>query len=144
MPEPRRLRLVTAIADRLTAAGHTVKRDRQQPMAPELPLMLVFSGERTPAERSNSRTRCDMTISVIGFRLANEEAEIVGNEILSDIMTAVEAGDTTLGGLVLGEPGGLTFSGEQIFMPEAGEGVVAAEIIYSVPHTRVDGDPDIQ
>lgn len=144
MPVSKRLRIVNAIADLLTDAGHVVRRDKQQPQAFECPIMLVFSGERSPVARTGRRTHCEMTVSVIGFRLANADSEVVGNAILEDIATAVEVGDPGLDSLLVTEPGGFAFAGEQIFMPEAGEGIVGAEIVYAVPHTRVDGDPESQ
>lgn len=144
MPAPKRLRIVNAIADRLATIGHVIFRDRREPQAPELPCILVWSNERTLEEARNRRALTEFTVTVAGYRRLDEnDSETIGNEILSDIMAAVELEDETLGGLVTRQPG-LSFVSESIFLPEAGENVVAAEITYSAPHVRIDGDPEIE
>jgi hypothetical protein len=143
MPAPKRLRIVDAIAVRAATIGDTIYRDRREPQADELPCLLIYSGDRIVDVNHNRRGRCEMTVTVAGYRrLDSGESETIGNEILADIMTAVELEDETLGGLVLTNPG-LSVATESIYLPETGDNVVAAEIVYSVPHVRVDGDPEI-
>ena len=143
MPAPKRQRIINAIVDRLETAGVTVRRDRQMPHAAECPVYAVYSNERTNEERKNLRTRCAMTVTVVGFREFTNDAETEGNEILAEIMQAIETSDKTLDGLLVNQPG-LSFETETIYLPEAGEGVVAAEIVYATPHIRIDGDPEIE
>jgi len=143
MPAPKRQRIINALVERLESAGVTVRRDRQMPHAAECPVYAVYSNERSNEARTNTRTTCAMTVTVVGFREFTDDAETEGNEILATITQAVETTDKTLDGLLIAQPG-LSFETETIYLPEAGEGVVAAEIVYSVPHVRIDGDPQTE
>jgi hypothetical protein len=144
MPAPKRLRILTAVADRLADLEGDVFLDRREPQADELPCYLVFAGDRTAEQTQNRRTRCAMAINVMGFRrLDDGDSEVIGAEILADLMAAIELDDDTLGGLVNGVSGALSMVSESVFLPEVGDNVVGAEIVYSAPHIRIDGDPEI-
>lgn len=143
MPAPRRLRIVQAIGARVATVGQPVQYNRLQPHLAELPLFLVYDLGREAEERNGAKTRCAMNVAVVGYRQLTDQHEIVGNAILADIAQAVELADKSLGGLLMPQDG-LTFVTESIYMPEAGESIVAAEIVYSCPHVRTDGNPEIQ
>lgn len=148
MPAPKRLRILYAIGERLAAAGHVVRYDRQQPHLAELPLVLVYDFGRESQGRTGRRDNCSMNVAVVGYRELTTDNQttdnqIVANEILADIAEAVELDDKTLGGL-LRDQDGLAMVIESPYMPEAGESIVAAEIVYSCPHTRTDGNPEIE
>lgn len=143
MPAPKRLRIINELADRLAGVGDTVYRDRREPQAEELPCFLVWSNGREAGEQRNRRSMCTMTVTVTGYRrLDAADPEQLGNDIIAEIMEAMELEDNTLGGLLMVQPG-LEWVSDQIYMPESGDNVVAAEVIYSVPHIRIDGDAEI-
>lgn len=154
MPAPKLLRIVNELAERASQMrvangyysdmGETVLRDRQPPHAAQLPCVQIYVGERTQSDTRNRRAAADMPITVIGYRmLGGNESEQVGIEILADIQQALEAGDERLGGLLNGATHGLHWSSDQIYLPESGESVVAAEVTYAAPHVRHSGDPEI-
>jgi len=125
--------------------GARVLRDRQAPYASQCPCLVVALGERTAAETGYRVALCELTVEVIGYRtLDSGDAESIGVEILADIQRAVELDDAHLGGLLGGSEKGLAFQSEQVFLPDAGEGVVAGQVVYSAPHIRRAGEPDIE
>jgi hypothetical protein len=108
-----------------------------------MPCVLVVLGERSAAETKTEAARVDMLITVLAYEQRDNDSEAQGADLLADIQRAVETGDMTLGGLVRDQYG-LTWQGDEIFMPEAGQNAVGARVVYSAPHVRKLGDPEIE
>jgi len=153
MPASKLIRIVDAVAARLAAItiangyntniGRAVLRDRLEPGLEEMPCVLVVLGERSAAETKTEAARVDMLITVLAYEQRDNDSEAQGADLLADIQRAVETGDMTLGGLVRDQYG-LTWQGDEIFMPEAGQNAVGARVVYSAPHVRKLGDPEIE
>lgn len=153
MSAPKLTRIVNELAARAATIltgngfysdmGAQVFRDRRPPQTSELPCVLITLNERSAVENLTYRARCDQTVTVTGFRALDGDSEPIGIEILADIQRAIETSDETLGGLLMGAQYGLQYASDEIFLPDTGESVVAGQIVYSIPHIRRSGDPDI-
>lgn len=155
MSSPKLHRIIDTIAGRAATIlvsggffedlGLKVLRDRREPHRDELPCIIVYLNGRNADDVQNKRQRCSQAVTVAGYRKLEDgdETETIGIEILSDIQTAIEAGDETLGGLLQGSQYGMTYQSDQIFMPETGETAVCGQVTYQIPHIRKSGDPEI-
>lgn len=152
MPASKLIRIVDAVAARLATIritagfnsniGRNVLRDRMEPGLEEMPCVLVVLGERSVSETRPEAAKADMFITVLAYEQREDDSEAQGAALLADIQRAVETGDMTLGGLVRDQYG-LAWQGDEIFMPEAGQNAVGARVVYSAPHVRKLGDPEI-
>lgn len=154
MSSPKLERILRAVAGRLEVIaqadgyysdiGARVFLDRRPPRDQDLPCVLAYLGERTVDETGNRRARAAQTVTVAAFvRDDGCGTESVAIGLLADIQRAVEIEDFGLGGLLLSSQYGLTWQSDQILTPEPGENVVGAEVVYSIPHVRKSGDPEI-
>lgn len=159
MASPKLLRILQAVASRVeqiqvsggyyTDIGLDVRLDRREPNEHELPVSLVFVGERTKQDQRGNNARggtatCSQNITVIGYTaLDSAQSEEAGIQLLADIQRAVEGEDSTLSSLLLESYYGLNFQSDAIFQPDTGENVVGARVTYGLPHIRKSGDPEI-
>lgn len=164
MSQPKSLRILDAVAARVEAIresagyytniGDDVRLDQRDPIDHELPVALVYFGERTLSQsrgrveqdelpRGGTAT-CTIPLTVVGFQEVGrgQSFEVLGHQMVADIQAAVEGFDETLSGLVLKSGGGLAWQSDQTFMPEFGSNVVGAAVTYLVPHIRKSGDPE--
>lgn len=155
MSSPKLQRIIDTIAARAATIlvadgfysdiGLNVLRDRREPHGDDMPCLVVFMNNRVASDVQNKRQKCAQTVTVAGYRVLadGEETETIGIEILSDIQTAVEAGDEKLGNLLQGTQYGMTYESDQIFMPDMGGSAVCGQVTYAIPHIRKSGDPEI-
>ncbi len=151
-PKPKLQQIVDAIATRLesvamefgyyTNMGLKVHRDQRPPQADSLPCCMVYLETRSAESQQCDAIRCTLLINVIGYAERIDPSEDLGIQMLADIQRAVELEDDTLGGLLRGQFG-LAFVSDEIFMPDVGVNAVGARVVYSAPHVRFYGDPEI-
>ena len=151
MSEPKLLRIVKAVAGRLssidgtgqyyTKVGNSVVRcnSTRQFSESELPACVCYLTPRTVGAESFEEQKINSQIVIEAHHTIGAHAEDTAVEMLADIQRAVETDDITLGCLVLKR---LSFAGDAIFYPEDAGNYVTVQVLYDVNHIRCYGDPD--
>lgn len=151
MSDPKRLRIVKAIATRLAAidgtglyhtnTGHLVVRGKPKFLPEQLPACAVFGSVATADTERGDRAKALGQVDIEAHALIGDDhAEDVACWLLADIARAMElAEDERLGGLLQGK---LSWESDEIIYPEESATTVSVRVTYNIPHVRHYGDPD--
>ena len=153
MADPKLLRIITALYDRLITIDGTgsfytkigsnnCMRGQIDWDQGELPASSVYLVERAKETEEGERAKMISIATIEGHsKFGDVDPEDIAIKMLADIQRAIEVlNGSNLGGLLSGT--GLSFLRDEIRYPDAGNEYVSVQVAYEIPHIRRYGDPD--